>query len=139
MPSPQVKHIGKSKQARPEMGGPLLPLPIYLCSTYPPRQHSYRISSYGTTWFLADYKRYPGNGAQCQVGLSPECLFNLMYMSRTFIPNTHRKLTTVMERRPSENLSAYLPTSSEDHTTSFTWGVSLKIAPLKRSWCLVCS
>src|SRR5258706_15348241 len=100
------------------MGEPLLPLPISLCSTHPPRQHSYGISSYGTTWFQADYKRYPGNGAQCQVGLSPACLFNLMYMSRTFIPNTHTKLTTVMERRPIEKLSAYLPTSSEDRTTS---------------------
>src|SRR5215469_5834563 len=48
-----------------------------------------------------------------------------------------RKPTTVMERRPSENPSAYLPTSLEDCTTTFTWGESLKMAPLKRSWSLV--
>src|SRR5258706_12444007 len=60
------------EQARPDMGESLLPFPICPCSTYPPRQYSYGISSYGTTWFLADYKRCPGDGAQCQVGLSSE-------------------------------------------------------------------
>src|SRR2546423_11548971 len=42
------------EQARSEMGEPLLPLLIYLRSMYPPRQYSYGIASYGTTWFLAD-------------------------------------------------------------------------------------
>src|SRR5258706_15890181 len=80
------------EQARPDLGEPLCPSRSTCAQRTFPRRYSYGISSCGTTWFLADYKRYPGDGAQCQVRLLPECLFSLMYMSMTFIPNTHRKL-----------------------------------------------
>ena|SRR2546425_188173 len=108
-PPPCFVSIGQThwqEQAHPDMREPLLPLLLYWCSTYLPRQCSCRTSSCGTIWPSLDYKGHPGVGAQCQVGPSPECLFSHMYVSMTLMPNTHRKPTTVMDRRLSKNPSA---------------------------------
>src|SRR5713101_10121198 len=57
----------------------------------------------------------------------------------SLIPNVHRKPITLRERKPSENPRVYRPPFSEKGFTALTLGLSLKMAPLRRSWFLACS
>ena len=87
----------------------------------------------------ADHERHSGDVPTWRGVRSPGCLLSRMYVSMTLMPNTQRRPTRLIKRKPSAKPSACLPAHSEKRPATRTLGFSRKIAPLRQSRCLSCS
>ena len=87
----------------------------------------------------ADHERHSGDVPTWRGVRSPGCLLSRMCVSMTLMPNTQRRPTTLIKRKPSAKPSACLPARSEKRPATRTLGFSRKRAPLRHSRCLSCS